>query len=171
MKTIIIGLIVVFTGFSLSAQDTQKQTRKQRRANREAAQKEMVKTVLNNKNFVFNATHVLPLGGTSRYMNYDYDVTVRNDSVFSYLPYFGVAYHIEYGSTKGGFQFDLPLEKYKFEKNKNEYRVSFEVKNKNDVIDFNFSISETGYTTLTVNSVNRQSISYYGIIEAPEDKK
>jgi hypothetical protein len=49
------------------------------------------------------------------------------------------------------------------------YRVDVKVKKGMDNILFSFSISETGSTTLTVNSTNRQVITYYGDIVAKEE--
>ena len=39
--------------------------------------------------------------GRSRALTSDYSIEIRNDSVFSYLPYFGVAYNVPYGGGKG----------------------------------------------------------------------
>jgi hypothetical protein len=86
------------------------------------------------------------------------------------LPFYGVAYHVEYGGRNSAFDFSLPLEKYEMEEDEKGYRISLEVKNKMDYITYSFQISELGYSTLNVTSTNRQAISYYGRIEKPEQE-
>ena len=39
-----------------------------------------------------------------------------------------------------------------------------------DNLNYTFHISDLGYATLNVISTNRQAISYYGRIEAPEEE-
>ena len=39
--------------------------------------------------------------GGSKHLTSDYSLEIRNDSVYSYLPYFGVAYNVPYGGGKG----------------------------------------------------------------------
>ena len=50
--------------------------------------------------------------------------------------------------------------------------VEFDVRNKNDLLNFTFQIGETGTTSLSVNSSNRAFISYYGdIVKIKKDKE
>ncbi len=88
------------------------------------------------------------MGGGSKYLNYQYDVEVNGDTINSYLPFYGVAYHVDYGSTKSAFDFEKPVENYNFEKEKNGYRVDLEAQNGMDHVNFTFHISELGFTTL-----------------------
>ena len=171
MKNIIFLLIFLIPPLIVNAQEDSQKSRKEKKAEKEAKKAEKVKNLLNDKTFVFNATHMMPMGGGSMYLNYDYDVTVKNDTVVSYLPYFGRAYHVEYGARNLGFDFTQPVEEYKMEKKDDGYIVEFKVKNGMDVVNFTFHISELGYTTLNVNSTHRQAISYYGMIDEIEKKE
>ncbi len=170
MKNILFTMILLVAFFTASAQDSGK-TRKERKAEKEAKQAEQVKNLLNDKAFVFNATHALPMGGGSMYLNYDYDVKVENDTVTSYLPFFGVAYHADYGQRKSPFDFTQPLDDYKMEKEKDGYLVDFELSNGIDHLNYTFHISKLGFATLHVTSTNRQSISYYGTIDEIEKEE
>lgn len=172
MKNIVITMIllVAFLG-STTAQDNSRKSRKERKAEKEAKKIEQIKKLLEDKTFVFKATHALPLGGGSKYLNYSYDVTVKKDTVNSYLPFYGVAYRVEYGARKSGFDFIQPLEKYEMEKEKDGYVVDLEMDNGMDHLNYTFHISEVGYATLHVTSTNRQSITYYGTIEPIEEKE
>ena len=171
MKNIIFTLILLVGFVSVNAQDNSRKSKKERKAEEKAQKKEEIKQLLNDKTFVFNATHALPMGGGSKYLNYDYDVMVKNDTVISYLPFYGVAYHVEYGARNLGFDFMQPLEEYKTEKKDDGYVVDFEVDNGMDHLNYTFHISEMGYATLHVSSTHRQSITYYGNIDKLEEKE
>jgi hypothetical protein len=165
MKNIILISVLLISVMMVNAQDDSQKTRKERKAEKEAKKAEKIKSLLDDKAFVFNATHVLPMGGGSKYLNYDYDVTIQHDTVVSYLPFYGRAYHVEYGGRNLGFDFTQPLEEYKMEMEDDGYMVEVEVENGMDQIDLTFHISALGYTTLNVTSTNRQAISYYGMID------
>lgn len=170
MKNIIFTMILSVAFLSATvAQENNRKSRKERKAEKEAKKIEEVKNLLDSQTFVFNATHALPLGGGSKYLSYDYDVTVKNDTVNSYLPFYGVAYRVEYGGRDTGFDFIQPLEKYEMEKDKDGYIVDLEVDKGMDHLNYTFHISEVGYATLHVTSTNRQSITYYGTIEVIEE--
>ncbi len=154
--------------FISSAIAQQKEDRKDRREEKQEQKKEEIKNLLKEKNFVFKPTHALPLGGGSIYLSHTFDAEVNGDTLISYLPFYGVAYHVEYGGRDGGFDFTQPIEEYEFEKDKKGYQINLEVKNKMDYLTYNFQISELGYATLNITSTNRQAISFYGHIEAPE---
>ncbi|MFW5831600.1 MAG: DUF4251 domain-containing protein [Prolixibacteraceae bacterium] len=171
MKNIVFTLILLVSFFSVNAQDDSRKSRKERKAEKKAQKTEEIKSALNNKTFIFNATHALPMGGGSKYLNYDYDVVVKNDTVVSYLPFYGVAYHVEYGARNLGFDFSQPVEKYEMKKEDDGYMVDFEVDKGMDHLNYTFHISETGNATLHVSSTHRQSITYYGNIEKVEEKE
>lgn len=158
---------MMLTIFSVSAQE--KKSKKELKAEKKAQQLEQVKTTVESKNFVFDARTANPMKGRSVTLSTEYDVKITNDSIFSYLPYYGVAYSASYGGTDSPMIFDVPFETCTLEKAKNGYTVKVEAKNKNDRLTFTFHISETGTTTLSVSSTNRQSISYYG--EIVKEKK
>lgn len=162
-------LVVAFL-FTANAQQEQK-SRKERREDKQEQKKVEIKNLLEEKTFVFKPTHALPLGGGSIYLSHSFDAEIKGDTLFSYLPFFGVAYRVEYGSRQSAFDFTQPIEEYEFDKDGNGYQVNLEVKNKMDYLTYNFHISELGYATLNVTSTNRQAISFYGRIEAPEENR
>ena len=165
MKNIFFILSFLVAFMVSTAQTDDKKSRKERKEEKKTQKMEMVKKAIDNKTYVFNATHVLPLGGGSKYLNYDYDVTINQDTVTSYLPFFGVAYRVEYGSTDLAFDFKLPIEEYRMEKEKDGYTVELEADKGMDNLNYSFHISDVGFATLHVTSTNRQSITYYGTIQ------
>ncbi len=165
MKRIIsIVFLTLFTLGFVNAQEPQK-SRKERRAERQEKRMEEVQKMLDEKKFKFDATHAMPMGGGSIHLNYSYDVELTGDTVSSYLPFYGVAYRLDYGGRDSGFDFTLPVKNYEYEKEEDGYLIQFEVKKDMDNISFTFHISELGYATLNVISTNRQAISYYGRLE------
>jgi hypothetical protein len=157
-------LIVFISGVDTFAQDKGKKSRRERRLEKEQIKKAIIKNQLENKNFIFEASHANPLSGSTVYLTSSYDIHVKNDSVYSYLPYFGVAYHVDYGARNSAFEFNLPITDYQYEHTEKGYTIKFKAKNKMDLVEFHLNISELGYTTLQINSTHRQSISYYGEI-------
>jgi hypothetical protein len=168
MKRILFLVFLIFTAYSVGiCQDRKTKSRKEIRAERQAKKIEEVKDLLENRTFVFKATHALPMGGGSIQLDYSFDAEISNDTIYSYLPFFGVAYRVDYGGRESGLNFTSTIQNYKMEKDKKGYQIDFDVKNKMDFLSFTFKISEPGFATLNVISTNRQAISYYGYIEGP----
>lgn len=166
MKNLAFILILVFAVGIASAQETKKKTRKQKRAEREAKMVEQTKKLVGSDTWEFDADRMLPAKGRSRTLTTDYNVVLKDNKVSSYLPYFGRAYSTDYASTDSPMTFEAPIEDYSVEDGKKGgYIVKFSAKNKSDKVDFTFHISATGSTTLSVNSTNRQFISYQGTIK------
>lgn len=145
-------------------------SRKEIRRQKEAQKAELVQSVLSSKTFIFIATHALPLGGSSIFLTSSHDMKIKNDSAFVYLPYFGVAYQVEYGGN-GGFEFNEPVLDYQSELTKNGTGIRFEVKTKRDFFKFRLTVSDLGYATLQVTSNNRQPIQFFGTIDEEEKTK
>jgi hypothetical protein len=170
MKKLLIIALLIISIVTVNAQETEKKSKKEIRAEKEAKQIEETKAVVESKMFVFDARNVNPMKGRSITLTSEYDVKVTKDSIYSYLPYYGVAYTASYGGTDSPMIFDKPFETCNMEKTKKGYEVKVAVKNGNDRLDFSFYISETGSTTLSVSSTNRQSITYYGDIVKDKQK-
>jgi len=171
MKNLLIIGVLILTLATANAQETKKQTRKEKKAEREAMLIEQTKSVLENRVYIFSATQVLPTGMSSKTLTSSYDARIENDTITCYLPYFGKAHTAAYGSNRSPMDFVQPIEDYKFEKTKKGYEIKFEVSNNNDRLNFFFQIAETGSTSLSVNSTSRSAISYYGDIVEVEEKK
>lgn len=169
MNRIICIAFFIFAFAGLQAQDNSKLSRKEKKSLREEQKIKEVKTMLNNKHYEFVPTQVLPISMQPRNLSGTFRAEIKNDSIYSYLPFYGRAYSAVYNSTEGPFTFELPINDYKKEKDKKGYLIEFEVKNKSDLLKFMFKISPNGYTTLHINSTNRQAITYYGRLEKPKE--
>ncbi|NQU84987.1 MAG: DUF4251 domain-containing protein [Mariniphaga sp.] len=163
MKNLLILLLVFSVSLPLIAQE---KSRKERKAEREAQKAEKVSKLLDSKEFVFNATHALPMGGGSIYLTSSFDLKISGDSVYAYLPFYGVAYQAEYGGRNGGFEFQEPIKEYSVESIKSRKQIIFKVKTQKDTYNMVLSVSNSGNADLHVNSVKRQSIRFNGTVDA-----
>jgi hypothetical protein len=131
-----------------------------------AQQKEStISNIVEVRQFVFHAQTALPTTGASRQLTSEYDLTVTKNSVVSYLPFFGRAYSLPYGSTEGGFNFTSTKFDYSStNRKKGGWEISIKPKDIADFREFSLTLSENGYGTLQVITNNRQPISFTGYI-------
>ena len=165
-KIIIIALLLV----SVLPMTAQEKSRKDRKAEKEAQRKEEVQDLLKSRNFKFVADHALPMGGKSMYLSSPYDLTLKNDSAFAWLPYFGVAYQADYGDRDGGIKFKEPVNNLKVEDTKTGEDISFRIKSKKDTYDMVLSVSDLGHADLNITCINRQPIRFRGSIHPIEEE-
>jgi hypothetical protein len=127
---------------------------------------EDVRNMVNNKDFIFVAERVLPFRGSSRLLTSEYDVTVKKDSLISYLPFFGRAYQAPIDPSKGGMQFTSTNFSYEVNANKNNgWDVIIKPKDYHEVQQFSFRIFENGSASLNVINTNKDPISFNGHVE------
>lgn len=154
---------IVLLSTTLHAQEAKK-SRKEIKADRDQVHKKEINEWISSQNYVFEPSHALPLSGSTQYLNHTFELKITNDSVYSYLPFFGVAYHVDYGSRQSALDFSTEILNYKMANENGEYDIKFETKNKSDLVVFHLNVSELGYSTLHVSSTHRQSITFYGNI-------
>ena len=135
------------------------------------AQKDSLKTahishLIDTTYFRFKAEWVLPMGGRNRYLTPDYyDLTVSRDTIVAYLPYFGRAYVAPMDPSQNGIQFTSKNFTYTTApRKKGGWDISIKFKDAGDVQQMQLTVTEDGSASLSVTSVNRQSISFTGHI-------
>lgn len=165
MKKYILFFMIVLASLGLHAQDKQKLSRKERRALEKEKITEKIKTLVEAQTFVFTPNQAIPVSMQAVNLSGIFSAQIKNDTIDCYLPFYGRAYTADYASQNGPFTFVLPIKNYNLEKTKKGYLVTFEVKNNMDNISFYFNIGTSAYTTLNLSSTNRQSMSYYGVID------
>jgi Domain of unknown function (DUF4251) len=123
------------------------------------------KLIVESGQFIFHAQTAMPMSGTSRQLTSEYDLKVSKDAVVSYLPFFGRAYSLPYGTTDGGFNFTSRKFDYSVsQRRKGGWQINIKPKDVADFREFSLLLSKTGYGTLQVVSNNRQPISFTGYI-------
>ncbi|MCW0483189.1 DUF4251 domain-containing protein [Gaoshiqia sediminis] len=169
MKRLIILLMVALVGVNVGY--AQKLTARERKAQKEKEVTEWIE----NRQFRFVAQSVIPLAGPKIDLTSVYDLTVDSTWVESWLPFFGRAYHVDYGDTEGGIKFKEQAKsmEVRFNERKKTYQINLEVDTPKDNYKIQISAGVGGYAHVDVLSNNRQSVGYYGIIEAlpEEDEK
>jgi hypothetical protein len=142
---------------NLHAQDAKQQKENDKEAS--------VKKMIDSKRFLFVAQTATPMSGQIRQLTTEYGLSLKKDTLESFLPYFGRAYSATIGSAGEGIQF----KSYKFdyillESKKGMWEISLQPKDVSDSYRLNLSISKSGYGSLEVRSNSRQPISFQGYI-------
>jgi hypothetical protein len=171
MKILILFVLMAFSGTFIYAQKTGNKSKKQLKAEAKALQIKQIKEIVAGKNFIFKAESVNPVNAGTKKLTTDFGIEVRNDSIFSYMPYYGNSYSRDYNNYRNSpMGFIQPIESYRQRKRKSGYAIDIKVKNQYDVIDLTFHISKTGITSVSASSINRQNITYTGEILIPQPK-
>ena len=185
MKKIFMFLVILGLGFNLNAQ-----SRKQRKAEKKAeleAKFEVTKTLLESKSFQFEANWANPLGNdavrigqslpggaavfqgnrVSLTGNSNY-VKITGDKANIALPFFGRVFFPSRINNNGGFNYNGNLDNYSVSVNekKKTVTIKFKAKSDNDQLIFILRVNAGGGAILNVNSTNRQTIAYDGVVKA-----
>ena len=135
------------------------------RTARAAEQAAKVRTALTERNYKISIDHMYPMKGGSKSVSFGYTVEVRNDSLFSYLPYIGRAYQIPYGGGKG-LNFSERIGSYReSQKNSGERQIEINVTNEEDTYIYLIKVFSNGNSSIDVTSRQRDHISYSGELE------
>ena len=128
--------------------------------------------MVDSQHFVFVAQSASPLRGSFRNLTSQYDVTVSNDTMESYLPYFGRAYTAPITPSESGLNFTSTNFSYEVTPGKkNAWVVSIKPKDRQDVQQYLFTIYDNGSANLNVTSVSRDAIYFLGYIQKTGRKK
>lgn len=132
------------------------------RAARAAEQAARVKVALTEKRYKIMVERMYPMRGGSKNVSSNYSVEVRNDSLFSYLPYFGRAYQVPYGGGKG-LNFTERIGSYRESQGKHGQRhIEIDVRNDEDTYLYTIDVYDNGNSDIEVQSRQRERISYSG---------
>ncbi len=164
-----LALIFVLTFLVSVSFAQERKSKKQVKAELKSQKIQLIKNLVDNKTFVFKAYSVVPKNEKIKTLISDFGIEVRNDSIFSYLPYYGNTYSRDYTNFKDSpMGFAQQIISYKRVKTKSGYEVNIKVKNLNELIELVFHISKMGDATVVASSLNRQAITYLGEIYAPK---
>lgn len=169
MKNIKIYLTILTLSFSLStfAQLSKKEIRK----NKKELKAQEIEQLIDSKSFIFQANSLTSNTGYHKMLNSEYDFIVKNDSVFSHLPFWGRAYSHDI-NEEGGFKFEEKSTDYDLVNLKEKgYQISLIAKVDKDNYQIQLNISKQGYARLVIISTRKSHISYNGQIEAIPSSK
>lgn len=122
---------------------------------------------INSGNFTVVVSCAHPLRMRNVFLNSSYDLRIKNDSAFAYLPYFGVARTARLGTQDGGIKFEQKMNQQQvvYNSNKKCWDFHFNVTDNQIYYSVDMRIFENGSTLLTVNSSDRDVISFDGQVE------
>lgn len=160
-KRILIGILVCLIGTALAAAQT--------KAERKALEREKIKTSIESRRFTIEIDRAVPQRGRTVHLTSPYRIRLAGDSIDSYLPYYGRAYHVPYDGGKG-LIFEAPVSDYKlsFDK-KGKASLSFKTQTDEDRFTFTLTVFDNGAASINVVPLNRQSITYYGRLADTEE--
>jgi hypothetical protein len=135
-------------------------------------QHDIIAQAIEAKQYIFKARTALPQTGGARQLTSSYDLTLRNDSLIAYLPYFGRAYSSAIGRSTSGIDFTSTKFSYKVTQDKRGgWTIFIEPKDAEDVRQLTLNLSKNGYGTLLVTNQNRQPISFSGVVETLKESR
>ena len=120
-----------------------------------------------SKDITVTVHYANPLRMRQIVLTSEYDLRLKNDSAFAYLPYFGVAYSAPYGSSEGGIKFAEPMNDYAITPNKksNGWDIHFKIRSKGDIYEIFMNIFNNGSALFSVTSQKRDMISFSGEVK------
>lgn len=121
-----------------------------------------VAEALDSREYRIAVSTASPLRGRLITLSGGYDLEVRGDSVFSYLPYFGRAYRAAIGENKG-LNFDGLMKNYSMAPAKDGFcRIEFTVNSGEDIYRYRIDVADDGMATIDVDSRYRDRIRFDG---------
>jgi len=128
-------------------------------------QQYQLKEAIGNRDFKVDVNRAYPLSGRSINLTSPYALTVKGDSIKSYLPYFGRAYSIPYGGGEG-LNFEGKINNYTVESGKkNATVITMDITSSDDRINYVVQIYPNGVASIYVTPQNRQAISFDGEVD------
>lgn len=128
---------------------------------------EQIKKLIESRIFVFSPQSASPASGASIQLTTEFFLKFNQDTLDSYLPYFGVENQPRFGSNDGPLRFTSTDFEYELKTSKNGgYDIIIKLNDPTDPDQINLSVSASGYANVRVISHSRQPISFYGDIDA-----
>lgn len=121
-------------------------------------------SLIDSGNFTVKVTQVEPTSASTVLANTIYTLTLRNDSVYSDLPYFGRSYPTDYIHSNG-LEMETSISDYKVKKrDKGIKEVTFVSRTKDDTYKWTLRFETNGSVGIHVSMRNRQPIRFVGTV-------
>lgn len=143
----------------------------QTKKEKQEQKKQELKEKISSNKFVVDVNTAYPRRGKTVHLTSSYSVEIKNDSVFSRLPYYGRAYSIPYGGGKG-LMFEVPINDYNVDYNKKGMaKITFKARTNEDFYRFTIEIYPGGSSNIDVNMTNRDGIDFIGQLKEEDEEK
>lgn len=130
---------------------------------KELAKEQNIREKVEQKDFSIEVTQANPMRGKSINLSFGYDLKMKNDSVYAYLPYYGVAHSAPYGGD-GGIKFATLMTDYTLFPIKDGWDIRFKANTREYNYDVLLNVFKNGSSTISVTTYQRDPISFYGRI-------
>lgn len=157
MRTFIFAFALIFAGFiGFSCKSGETLASKEEMA--------QVSEKVESMNFTFVPQTAEPMSGRSVSLSSFFSLKVSKDTINSDLPYFGRAYSAPL-PNEGGIKFISTDFDYTVSENKKGWDITIVPKDNSKGYKLSLTLGQSGYGSLSVQQMNRQSISFYGKID------
>jgi hypothetical protein len=155
IRLFLIGAIICLTALGQMSCSPSKAAARNERA-------EVIRQQIESGRYTIEVDRMLPMQGASQHLTTNYGLTIKDDTVISYLPYFGRAYSVPYGGGKG-LNFEALVSDYSLAFDaKGIARISFRTRSDDDAYLYDAEVFNNGKATVRVMPGNRQGITFYG---------
>ena len=156
------SLLIVLSTF-LFFGNASAQIKKETMDSKQEVVSDRIGELLASQKFEFIANTMFPLGQASKNLvGNDYSVIFSPEKIVSDLPYSGVAHRGMGVGRDKGMRFKGEPNNYSITESGNGYVVAAIVKTDSDSFSISMEVSKSGYATLTIDSKNRETVSYQG---------
>lgn len=130
----------------------------------EAQKAEQIRDSVDERTLLVEFNYVNPMSMPPHHLTSTYSVRIKGDSIYSYLPYFGRAYRSNPANDdRSPLTFNNTITDIKTKKGKkDDYTISFKTRFDSELFEYMLNIYPNGQAYLTVNSADREVISFNG---------
>lgn len=117
-----------------------------------------------NRNYTVKANYAVPLRMRQISLTSNYDLQIKNDSAFAFLPYYGVAHVAPMNPSEGGIKFQEKMIDYIMQPNKKRdgWIINFKINTRENHYQVAMNIYNNGNSYFTISSYERDAITFYG---------
>lgn len=113
--------------------------------------------------YIFRPQMVYPVSSSARQLSAGFELRFSKDSIFCYLPYYGIAYNAAYGSNNDLLHFSTADFGYKEQLTpKGDRVIVLKPKNRKEIREMNITLYQGGEAYVWITFSQRQNIAYRG---------
>lgn len=158
-----IALIMAIAALLVSCGTTSGVTSGMSKAERKAYVADQVYNNLNDRHYTIEVNYMSPRRGGMRSVTGGYELTVKGDTVDSYLPYFGDVYRANPYAQQKGLHFTSLIYNYTAGMVKQgEYRIQFQTETDEDRYIYTIQVFDNGKSYIDVYAQDRDGIGFSG---------
>jgi len=150
--------LVLMTQLHAYAQDDKKE--------KDIANSEAVKSMVESKRYVFEADKASPMKGGIKHLDPGYTLTITPETIISDLPFFGQVNQPSMNPSDSGYKFSsTDFEYTTANRKKGGWDIKIKIKDVKYSPQVSLTIFENGSTSVRISSNDRDSISFDGEIK------